>query len=143
MASTLLNATSSAQTRSALSLDSDLKNPLMVTKGGRLEQARIMWDFFFNKPADTRPAGKIPLQALTTAQLLTAPNHTVYRLGHSTVLMKLQDGFLAHRPDLFRPGIPGTVCRAGAVSRAAHQHRRAPADQGGHHLPRPLRPPGP
>lgn len=93
MASTLLNSTSSAQTRSSLSLENDEKNPLMVTKGGRLEQARIMWDFLFNKPADTRPAGRIPLQTLTRTQLLTAPNHTVYRLGHSTVLMKLQDAF--------------------------------------------------
>lgn len=93
MASTLLNSTSSAQTRSSLSLENDEKNPLMVTKGGRLEQARIMWDFFFNKPADTRPAGKIPLQALTKAQLLAAPDQTVYRLGHSTVLMKLHNAF--------------------------------------------------
>lgn len=93
MASTLLNSTSSAQTRSSLSLDNDLKNPVMVTKGGRLERARIMWDFFFNKPADTRPAGRIPLQALTKTQLLTAPDNTVYRLGHSTVLMKLHHTF--------------------------------------------------
>jgi L-ascorbate metabolism protein UlaG (beta-lactamase superfamily) len=91
--STLLDKTSSAQTRSSLSLESDLKNPVMVTKGGRLEQARIMWDFFFNKPADTRPSGRIPLQALTRTQLLTAPDNTVYRLGHSTVLMKLHDTF--------------------------------------------------
>jgi len=93
MASTMLNSTSSAQPRSSLSLDRDLKNPLMVTKGGRLEQARIMWDFFFNKPADTRPSGKIPVQALTKQQLLSAPDNTVYRLGHSTVLMKLHDTF--------------------------------------------------
>jgi L-ascorbate metabolism protein UlaG (beta-lactamase superfamily) len=93
MASTLLNATSSAQTRSALSLDSDLKNPVMVTKGGRFEQARIMWNFFFNKPANTRPSGEIPVQRVTREQLLNAPNGTVYRLGHSTVLMKLADAF--------------------------------------------------
>lgn len=84
MASTLHNTSSSAQTRSPLSLDSDQRNPVMVTKGGRLEQARIMWDFFFNKPAGTRPAGRIPLQALTRMQLLAAPDNTVYRLGHST-----------------------------------------------------------
>lgn len=93
MATTLHNKTSSAQTRSSLSLDSDLKNPVMVTKGGRLEQARIMWEFFFNKPADTRPPGKIPVQTLTGAQMMDAPNNTVYRLGHSTVLMKLHDAF--------------------------------------------------
>src|SRR6185369_10866562 len=93
MASTLLNKTGSAQTRSLLSLDTDQKNPVLVTKGGRLEQARIMWDFFFNKPADTRPAGPIPVQQLTRKELLTAPDNTVYRLGHSTVLMKLNDAF--------------------------------------------------
>lgn len=93
MASTLHNTTGSAQTRSSLSLDSDLKNPVMVTKGGSLEQARVMWDFFFNKPADTRPSGKIPVQTLTKQQVLAAPDNTVYRLGHSTVLMKLNDAF--------------------------------------------------
>ena len=93
MASTLLNKNSAAQTRSALSPDSDLKKSVMVIKGGRLESARIMWDFYFNKPADTRPAGRIPVQTLTREQLLAAPNNTVYRLGHSTVLMKLQDAF--------------------------------------------------
>lgn len=94
MASTLINnAGSSAQTRSRLSLDSDVKNPVNVTKGGALEQARIMWDFFFNKPADTRPSGGIPVQAVTKQQLLAAPNNTVYRLGHSTVLLKLHDAF--------------------------------------------------
>lgn len=94
MVSTLLdNSSSSAQTRSPLSLESDQKYPLKVTKGGSLEQARIMWDFFFNKPADTRPAGKIPVHSLTRQQLLTAPNNMVYRLGHSTVLLKMHDAF--------------------------------------------------
>lgn len=93
MASILLNETGSAQNHSSQSLDSDLKNPVMLVKGGRLEQARIMWDFFFNKPADTRPSGKIPVQTLTKAQLLAAPDNTVYRLGHSTVLLKLHGAF--------------------------------------------------
>ncbi|MFA7405307.1 MAG: MBL fold metallo-hydrolase [Pelobacteraceae bacterium] len=94
MVSTLLdNSSSSAHTRSPLSLESDQKHPLKVTKGGSLDQARIMWDFFFNKPADTRPSGEIPVHTLTQQQLLAAPNNTVYRLGHSTVLMKLHDEF--------------------------------------------------
>jgi L-ascorbate metabolism protein UlaG (beta-lactamase superfamily) len=52
-----------------------------------------MWNFFFNKPADTRPSGEIPVQTLTKKQLLAAPNNTVYRLGHSTMLLKLNDEF--------------------------------------------------
>ncbi|MBT0663667.1 MBL fold metallo-hydrolase [Geobacter pelophilus] len=94
MATTILaNNSSAAHTRSALSLESDLKNPVKVTKGGQLEHARILWDFFFNKPANTRPSGQIPVQRVTREQLLNAPNSTVYRLGHSTVLMKLADAF--------------------------------------------------
>ncbi len=42
---------------------------------------------------NTRPSGKIPVQALTREQLLAVPNNTVYRLGHSTVLLKLHDAF--------------------------------------------------
>jgi len=93
MVSQLFNSNSSAQTRSPLSLASDQHSPVAVTKGGSLEQARIMWNFFFNKPANTRPAGIIPVQLMTRQQLLAAPNNTVYRLGHSTVLMKLNNLF--------------------------------------------------
>lgn len=93
MACTLPNKAGYGQSRSPLSLDSDLKNPVELTKGSRLEQARVMWDFFFNKPENTRPAGKIPVQTLTKQQLLDAPNNTVYRFGHSTVLLKLHDEF--------------------------------------------------
>lgn len=94
MAYTLFsNNRATALARSPLSLESDQKHLVMLTKGRALGQARVMWDFFFNKPADTRPSGKIPVQALTEAQLLAAPDNTVYRLGHSTVLMKLNNAF--------------------------------------------------
>ncbi len=93
MACTLFTPSAPTRTRSALSLESDAKHPAPVTKGGQLEHARILWNFFFNKPADTRPAGSIPVLTLTREELLAAPNGTVYRLGHSTVLLKLQGGF--------------------------------------------------
>ena len=94
MTTTILTDNSSAaHTRSALSLEHEMNNPLQVTKGGQLEHARKLWDFFFNKPANTRPTGKIPVQSVTGEQLEKAPNGTVYRLGHSTVLLKLDDAF--------------------------------------------------
>ena len=72
MATTILTDNSSAaHTRSALSLESELKNPVKVTNGGQLEHARILWDLIFNKPADTRPSGKIPVQRVTREQLLS------------------------------------------------------------------------
>lgn len=89
MACTLLRNNGTAQARSALSLENDRENPVRVTKGSGLERALVLWDFFFNKPAGTRPAGEIPVQRLTRQALLAAPDNTVYRLGHSTVLLKL------------------------------------------------------
>ncbi len=102
----LLNNNSSVHARSALSLESDRKNPVMVTSGSKLDQARTMWDFFFNKPADTRPAGNIPLHSLSRGQLLAAPDNTVWRLGHSTLLMKLQGEFWLTDPVFSRRASP-------------------------------------
>lgn len=59
---------------------------------------RIMWDFFFNKPADTEPSTNVPVQQLTRAQLLLAPDRSLFRLGHSTVLMKLRGEFFLTDP---------------------------------------------
>ncbi len=53
----------------------------------------LWWDFFFNKPVSTVPTGAIPVQRLTRADLEAAPDGSLWRLGHSTVLMKLQGRF--------------------------------------------------
>ncbi|QOT79645.1 MBL fold metallo-hydrolase [Cupriavidus basilensis] len=62
-------------------------------KGGLLKTLGIAWRFLFDKPADTQPAGPVPVQTLTQADLLAAPDNTVFRLGHSTVLLKLGNAF--------------------------------------------------
>jgi len=54
---------------------------------------RILWDFLFNKPSNTRPKGRIPVQALNREALLAAADETAFRLGHSTMLLKLQGEF--------------------------------------------------
>lgn len=57
---------------------------------GWRETGRLWWDFLVGgKPAGTVPARGIPVQAVTPAQLDAAPDGTLYRLGHSTVLLKL------------------------------------------------------
>ncbi|MEE4343956.1 MBL fold metallo-hydrolase [Pseudomonas alliivorans] len=58
----------------------------------------IFWDQVFNKPKDTRPAGEVPVQPLSRQQLLAAPDNTIYRLGHSTVLLKLRNRFFLTDP---------------------------------------------
>ncbi len=55
--------------------------------------AKVMWDFFFNKPSHTEPHAPLPLHRLTQAELNAAPDGSIYRLGHSTVLMRLEGGW--------------------------------------------------
>ncbi|MGY4516489.1 MBL fold metallo-hydrolase [Lysobacter sp. HA18] len=50
----------------------------------------VMWDFFFNKPKNTVPAAPIPVRTLSRAELEAAPDRSLYRLGHSTLLIKLR-----------------------------------------------------
>ncbi|MDR6674478.1 L-ascorbate metabolism protein UlaG (beta-lactamase superfamily) [Xanthomonas translucens] len=67
--------------------------PTATSALGFFPTLRLMWDFLFNKPAHTVPALPLPVLPLTRAQLLDAPDHSLFRLGHSTVLMKLRGGF--------------------------------------------------
>lgn len=53
----------------------------------------ISWRFLFKKPANTVPNSQIPVLALSQQQLLDAPDNSLFRLGHSTVLMKLRGEF--------------------------------------------------
>ena len=75
------------ETRPAYRNDTPRQQP------GFLKALKIFWDFAFNKPADTVPRHALPVQALTHEQLLAAPDNTLYRLGHSTILMKLNSEF--------------------------------------------------
>ncbi len=54
---------------------------------------RLAWQFAFDKPAHTVPMGEIPVQPMTAKQLQAAPDVTVFRLGHSTLLLKLRGEF--------------------------------------------------
>lgn len=67
--------------------------PTATSTLGLIPTLRLMWDFLFNKPAHTVPSLPLPVLPLTRAQLLAAPDHSLFRLGHSTVLMKLRGGF--------------------------------------------------
>ncbi|HEY0289666.1 MAG TPA: MBL fold metallo-hydrolase [Pseudomonas sp.] len=69
-----------------------------MNRPGFLKTLRIFWNAILHKPRHTRPAGQIPVQALSRQQLLAAPNNTVYRLGHSTVLLKLRNHYFLTDP---------------------------------------------
>ncbi len=53
----------------------------------------IMWNLLTNKPRGTMPTGTLPVDVLTRAQLDAAPDRSLYRLGHSTILLKLRGQF--------------------------------------------------
>jgi len=73
-------------------------NDAPVQQGGFGKTLRIFWNMLFNKPRTTRPVGQIPVQPLTREQLLAAPDHSVFRLGHSTVLLKMRGKFWVTDP---------------------------------------------
>lgn len=61
---------------------------------GWRDTGKLWWDFLVGgKPAGTVPTGAIPVQSLSRAQLDAAADGTLYRLGHSTVLLKLGGRF--------------------------------------------------
>lgn len=53
----------------------------------------IAWNMLVNKPGGTAPAGTLPMDPLTREALDAAPDRSLYRLGHSTLLLKLRGGF--------------------------------------------------
>ncbi|MGY2293441.1 MBL fold metallo-hydrolase [Pseudomonas sp. SDO528_S397] len=68
-------------------------NDAPVRRSGFRKSLGIFWKMLFHKPRSTRPVGEIPVQPLTREQLAAAPDHSVFRLGHSTVLLKMRGKF--------------------------------------------------
>ncbi|KWC33556.1 hydrolase [Burkholderia ubonensis] len=54
---------------------------------------RIIWNMLLNKPRGAVPAGALPVDTLTRDELDAAPDRSLYRLGHSTLLLKLRGQF--------------------------------------------------
>ena len=78
--------------------DGKYRNPVPMLKQSAGEMAKLAWIFMFNKPAGTVPARAIPVRPLSRQALLDAPDKTLYRLGHSTMLMKLGGAFYLTDP---------------------------------------------
>lgn len=62
------------------------------------ETISLWWTFATGKKPNTVPVGSVPVLALTRAQLLAAPDNTLFRLGHSTLLMKIHNEFFLTDP---------------------------------------------
>lgn len=73
--------------------DGRFRNPDPRPATGVRKTLRIIGDMLWNKPADAVPATIPTVLALTPRQLAQAPDHSLFRLGHSTVLIKLRGGW--------------------------------------------------
>lgn len=61
--------------------------------GGFAQGAASFWRFMTKKSPDSVPKRAIVVRAMDRASLETAPDNSLWRLGHSTVLMKLAGKF--------------------------------------------------
>ncbi|CAI8756257.1 N-acyl-phosphatidylethanolamine-hydrolysing phospholipase D [Pseudomonas donghuensis] len=79
--------------------DGRYRNQVQLPQDGVMKKLRIGLKYLLlKKPADTRPSVSIAVQPLSRQQLLEAPDHSVWRLGHSTVLLKLSERFFITDP---------------------------------------------
>jgi L-ascorbate metabolism protein UlaG (beta-lactamase superfamily) len=65
-------------------------NPRPRPAMGFWEGLKLTWLFLKGKPEGTVPRRPIPLRTIDRAELDAAPDRSLYRLGHSTMLMKLR-----------------------------------------------------
>ena len=77
----------------ALRQDGKFRNAVTMHKMGWRAGLKLLWTALFAKPANTVPAGTIPVHPLARQDLLDAPDNTLFRLGHSTLLLKLDNKF--------------------------------------------------
>lgn len=74
------------------------RNARELREPGFGKSLKLAWDFFFNKPKNTVPSGSIPVIELRREDLLNAPDNTLYRLGHSSILLKMRGDFFLLEP---------------------------------------------
>jgi len=93
-ANSLTTETESAYAASPQYRDGKFRNAVVATSQASLGKSlALAWKVLFDKPAHTTPAHAIPVQTLSREQLQVAPDRTLFRLGHSTVLLKLDGAF--------------------------------------------------
>lgn len=73
--------------------DGKYRNPARMRRGGLLKSLGIALRFLFAKPAHTVPSKPLPVHGLSAEQLFDADDNSLFRLGHSTLLLKLGGQF--------------------------------------------------
>lgn len=79
--------------------DGRFHNQVVQPRDGMLKKLRIGLKYLLlRKPPETRPAAPIRVHAMTPQQVLDAPDRSLWRLGHSTMLLKLRGRFYMTDP---------------------------------------------
>ena len=73
--------------------DGKFRNVAPRRPTGFLKTVALMWRVLTQKPDTTVPRAPIPVQELDAATLAAAPDASLFRLGHSTLLLKLAGEF--------------------------------------------------
>src|SRR5687768_4814694 len=69
--------------------DGQFHNIAKPKQPGGWQVMKLWWQFMFKDESRTVPPETLQVTPLSRAQLEQAPDGSIYRLGHSTVLMKL------------------------------------------------------
>ncbi|WP_149195262.1 MBL fold metallo-hydrolase [Luteimonas suaedae] len=73
--------------------DGGFRNPVAPKTLGWRELPKAWWSFMFDRPAGTTPPQPPPVETMDPVRLQDVDDGTVFRLGHSTVLIKLAGGW--------------------------------------------------
>ena len=92
-ASLCANSAPSTYTESLQQRDGKFRNVVPREAPGFAKTLAITWRVLTQKPETTVPSAPIPVQQLSAEALVQAPDMSVYRLGHSTLLLKLGGEF--------------------------------------------------
>ena len=86
-------AATTASVASPQRRDGKFHNVVPRQRAGVVKTLRLAWYALTQKPDTTVPRAPIPVQRLDAAGLAAAPDASLFRLGHSTLLMKLAGEF--------------------------------------------------
>jgi L-ascorbate metabolism protein UlaG (beta-lactamase superfamily) len=78
--------------------DGKFKNRYIDYKVSIKDFFAITWEFMFSKPSSTIPTSKIPVVKITKKDIDSMQNGSVVRIGHSTLLLKIDDKLILTDP---------------------------------------------
>jgi L-ascorbate metabolism protein UlaG (beta-lactamase superfamily) len=87
------SATTATATGALRRPDGRFRNPVPRPSMGLGKTLSLVWRMLTAKPKTTVPDRPLPVRSLSTAELQAAPDASLWRLGHSTMLLKLDGRF--------------------------------------------------